>query len=423
MAPKLSQEARMTIGELLRRGWSRVAIGETLGVTEGAVRYHERRRREDAVDGRRGRQRHCAEALAAEIEAWFLADPRRRERLNLAALHEYLVQEHDYAGSLRSVQRYFRAHQPVPKQRARRRVETPPGAQGQADWAFFPGAVIARQAVDLLGFHLQLSWSRYAVLVWCLRKDQLTWQEAHLSAFARLGGVPACVRVDNEKTAVVRGAGAWGERNPAYRRFAERARFHIDLCPPRSPEAKGKVERRIRDHRHWLDPRGRAWDDLDELQGWTDGELRRRAERRLCPATGDTVLAAWRQEQPLLGALEALPRPFDVVVSRRVAHDATVRFEGRTYSVPFAQLGREVEVYGCAGEVEIRQGAELVAVHARGTAERILIEAAHYDGPASERVLPPPPLGRMGRRLVEIAALAPEQRPLDLYAALAEVAR
>ena len=38
-------------------------------------------------------------------------------------------------------------------------------------------------------------------------------------------------------------------------------------------------------------------------------------------------------------------------------------------------------------------------------------------------VLAPIPLGRMGRRLQEIADMAPEQRPVDLYAALAEVAR
>ena len=47
----------------------------------------------------------------------------------------------------------------------------------------------------------------------------------------------------------------------------------------------------------------------------------------------------------------------------------------------------------------------------------------HYEGEATEHVLPPTPLGRMGRRLQEIALLAPEQRPLDLHAALAEVAR
>ena len=53
----------------------------------------------------------------------------------------------------------------------------------------------------------------------------------------------------------------------------------------------------------------------------------------------------------------------------------------------------------------------------------MVIDPAHYEGEATERVLPPTPLGRMGKRLQEIAMLAPEQRPLDLYAALAEVAR
>jgi hypothetical protein len=283
--------------------------------------------------------------------------------------------------------------------------------------------IVARRAADLLGFHLQLSWSRFAVLVWSFHKDQLAWQEAHIASFTRLGGVPACVRVDNEKTAVVRGAGAWGEHNPAYRRFAQRARFHIDLCPPRAPEAKGKIERRIRDHRHWLDPRFREWDSLAELQAWSDQQVWQRAKRRLCPATGSPVAEAWEQERPLLGELVTLPRPFDVVVSRRVAHDCTVRFEGRTYSVPFALLGRELEIYGCSGEVEMRHQDALVATHPRATTERIVLDPAHYEGEATLDVLPPTPLGRMGRRLAELAALVPEQRPLDLYAALAEVAR
>lgn len=148
-----------------------------------------------------------------------------------------------------------------------------------------------------------------------------------------------------------------------------------------------------------------------------------RAKRRLCPATGSPVAEAWEQERPLLGELVTLPRPFDVVVSRRVAHDCTVRFEGRTYSVPFALLGRELEIYGCSGEVEMRHQDALVATHPRATPERIVLDPAHYEGEATLDVLPPTPLGRMGRRLAELAALVPEQRPLDLYAALAEVAR
>jgi hypothetical protein len=91
--------------------------------------------------------------------------------------------------------------------------------------------------------------------------------------------------------------------------------------------------------------------------------------------------------------------------------------------VPFALLGRDVEIYGCSGEVEIRHQSRLVASHARGTAQRIVLDPAHYEGEATAEVLPPVPLGRMGRRLAELAALVPEQRPLDLYAALAEAAR
>jgi transposase len=36
----------------------------------------------------------------------------------------------------------------------------------------------------------------------------LAWLGCHTEAFRRLGGVPATVRIDNEKTAVVKGAGA-----------------------------------------------------------------------------------------------------------------------------------------------------------------------------------------------------------------------
>jgi hypothetical protein len=65
----------------------------------------------------------------------------------------------------------------------------------------------------------------------------------------------------------------------------------------------------------------------------------------------------------------------------------------------------------------------VVACHARHTRSRLLIDPAHYEGPGDERVEAPVPLGKMGRRLEEIAAMVPERRPLDLYAALAEVAR
>ena len=158
--------------------------------------------------------------------------------------------------------------------------------------------------------------------------------------------------VDNEKTAVARGAGPWSVLNPAYARYARQVRFHIDPCLPRAPEAKGKVERRILDRRVGCSPYGRHWDSLEELQGWSDERGLQRWESRLCPATGESVLESFARERAHLGPLPRLPEPFDISVTRPVNKDAIVHFESRQYHVPIAFVGRRVEVRGCANSVQ-----------------------------------------------------------------------
>lgn len=390
-----------------------------LGVAEGSVRYCLRRQAAGEADGRR-RQRSSVADLHDVVASWLESQDGR---CNLAALHDHLVEEHGFGGSLRAVQRYFRQRFPKPRVRARRRVETPPGAQAQVDWAEFRGVWLGGRKVDLYALHVQLSHSRYGAIAWSLGKDQLSWQAAHNVALRRLEGVPATLRVDNEKTAVSRGAGAWGEINNSYRRYAQAVRFHVDACQPRSPEHKGKVERRIRDHRLGYDPRRRHWNELGELQEWTDQRSERSAARRRCPATGTTVLEAWIMEKQYLQPLPILPEPFDIAVRRPVGIDCMVHFEARQYSVPFRYADRHVEVRGCACTVQFLADRQVVAEHPRGTEERILINPAHFEGAATDRILPPLPLGRMGRRLQEIAQMPPQHRPIDLYASLAEVAR
>lgn len=410
----------MAVKTLAVRGTSKSEIARLLGVSEGAVRYHVRRLDAGTLDGR-ARQAFKAQAYAAAIETW---RAHQAGRINLAALHAWLCREHGYAGSLRSLQRYWRRVYPAPPIRARRRVETPPGAQAQVDWAHFPGVVIGTAAVDLLALHMVLSWSRKEAIVWSTSKDLLAWLGCHTACFARLGGVPATVRVDNEKTAVVRGAGAWGTIHPSYRRYGVMLRFHVDACAPRQPQAKGKVERRVRDQRWAIDPYGQAFSDLAALQSWTDARLETLAAARQCPATGSSVAEAWRRERRRLTPLpETLPDPFDALATRRVGRDGLVAFEGRQYSVPFRFVGQDVEVRGGAGTVQVFKAGARVAAHPRGTAARLVIDQAHYDGASTGRVIAPPPLGRLGARIQELALTPVAQRSIDLYAALAEVAR
>lgn len=136
------------------------------------------------------------------------------------------------------------------------------------------------------------------------------------------------------RIAVSRGAGPWSDINESYGSYARSVGFHVDACLPRLPEHKGKVERRVE-----VLPRlavtTRRYTSLAELQAATDDALERQSQHRLCPATGLTIDASCQAEQRSLRALPMLPEVFDVVVTRTVALDCTIRFEDRTYSVPF----------------------------------------------------------------------------------------
>jgi transposase len=418
---RLDVEGRTAMAVLLERGHSQSAVARLLGVTEGTVRYHRKRGAVTAVDGRSKLELKAA-AHAEAIAFW--RDQQEDGGANLAALHDWLRREHRYDGSLRSVQRYWKRTFPAPAIRARRRVETPAGAQAQVDWAEFPGVVLGDEVVDLVALIVTLSWSRKRAVVWARSKDMLSWQACQIACFERLGGVPAVLRIDNVKTAIAKGAGAWGVINETYRRFAVQLTFHVDACQPRHPRGKGKVERHVRDLRGTVDPRREAFDSLEALQAVTDARLEERATRLRCPTTGTSIAEAWEQERRLLTPLpETLAEPFDVVVRRPVGVDCLVSFEGRQYSVPFRFARQEVEVRGLAGRVQILKGAAVIAEHARHTAQLIVRCEAHYEGEDTTSVRAPMPLGRMGRRLAEIAASNVQHRSLDLYARLAEVAR
>ena len=167
-----------------------------------------------------------------------------------------------------------------------------------------------------------------------------------------------------------------------------------------------------------------AWQSIEELQEWTDEQINTGAQKTKCPATGTSVFEAWKEEKRVLTPLpDPIWLPFDVALTRRVGIDGLVAFEGRQYSVPFHLVREHVEVHGCAQTVQFLHGGNIVAEHERGTPERILINPMHYEGPSTDRVNAPQPLGRMGRRIMELAAEPVAYRSIDYYHALAEVAR
>ena len=349
-------------------------------------------------------------------------------RCEARQLYDVLGREYGFRGSYQAVRRYLRRRFGSPAIQAVRRVELPPGVQAQHDW-FDATARIAGEPLACYGLIGVLSFSR-ATFVWVSpTMTQLAWQSGHLGLFARYGGVPLWVRIDNLKTGVAQGAGPTAVLNPTFQRFAAACGFQVDPCRARMGQDKGKVERQVRtDRSAFADLFLQDWPSWAALQAALDARASELHARRRSPATGTSVAEALGAERPALRSLPALSEPFDVVVARRVSRDCLVSFEGRRYSVPFAWVGRTVEVLGTAQDVVIQAEHQVLARHPRHTTRRLVLEPRHYDGPSTPRVVAPPPLGRRGRQqlahwlgLPEPAAVA---LPLAAYVApVEEVAR
>lgn len=416
----------MTLQVLKEKGESNRAIAKRLGVAESVVRYHLKRQATGSQDGRKKQVLLIDKlGLAEVVRHWWQRQldslPSGRSP-NINGLWLFLSEEHNFSGSYKAVQKYVRRVFLKPKLRAFRRVETPPGAQTQSDW-MEAKVNIGFGREKLYGFLMTLSHSRMKSLIWSRSMNQLAWQHVHTEAFQRLGGVAAVNRIDNLKTGVAHGAGSTGKINESYQAYARTMGFHVDPHQVRQPQQKGKVERGVRSVRKLIDL-NRNYDSLAELQAHTDEQLRKDSLRRKCPVSGKSVHATWLNEIKLLRELPlTLPEPFDLIRTCNVHKDCTIRFEGRTYSVPFKYAYSSVEVRGCNGFIQIvdRNDGQIVKQYPRQTEQLLFVDADCYSGLQSDEVVVPERLGRVARKLEEIAGLPVQLRSIDIYAQLSEV--
>lgn len=428
---KLRREHIMIAREMMARDTSQRAAAAHLGVDESTLRYR-LSRAADAPDGRRVRPSALdgwEDAVTAVLTG--LGDgrvvPGGTERAQAQVVHAVLVREHRFPGSYQAVRRYLHRTYPAVPVQAQRRVETPAGVQAQHDWFEWPATIdgTRRSMYGLIG---TLSHSR-ATFVWVSTSmSQLAWQTGHLALFHRYGGVPLWVRIDNLKTGVASGAGPTAVFNPAFVTFSRACGFALDACRAATGSDKGKTERQVRTRRGaFADLLARPWDALAPLQRALDARALEVHARHRCPITGTRVADAFAAERRLLQPVPALHEPFDVVVARQVSRDCLISFEGRRYSVPFTWVQRRVEVRGTARDVVVFADGAEIARHPRGSAARLVLDPAHYDGPSTDRVQAPTPLGRRAR--LQLAALpgwpapAAVARPLSAYVDLIEQAR
>jgi transposase len=239
------REQRVLLRHYLERGLSKAEVARELGVSrrtvynwiasgqldreldDAAVRYSPR----PAVARKLDRFRGIVEARLAEFPQ--LTATRVLDEIRAAG----------YAGSYTQLKEYVREVRPAPAVDPIVRFETPPGHQGQVDFAEFHLPWGKRYALVVVLAHSRLLWLQFYE-----RQTMAVLMRGLEEAFAFFGGVPAELLFDQMKAVIIDDERANGGRlleNPEFVRFAAHWGFRIRACRPYRAQTKGKVERPI----------------------------------------------------------------------------------------------------------------------------------------------------------------------------------
>jgi transposase len=285
---------------------------------------------------------------------------------------------------------------------AKRRFETPVGAEMQVDWSVFTVLIAGvLRRVHALG--CVLAYSRYLHLRFYRDERQSTLLEALARAFEAFAGVALRVVFDNMATVVL---GRLGKNrtvlwHPRLLDFARHYGFEAFACRVRHPNRKGKDER-IFDFAEKDLLRGSTFQSFEDLNARTDEWVNTIANRRIHGTTRLVPAEAFLAERDFLVRLPEARFAVHEDSVRQVGPDATISVAGTLYTIPhnLANLSVGVRLYAEHFEVLDRQGRiafsrRYVPVEDKG---KLQIDPTHYLG------LPHGPRGNEGpTRTAELA--------------------
>ena len=217
-----------------------------------------------------------------------------------------------YPGGYDQVKRHVREVRPREQAEAPVRFETPPGHQGQVDFAEFRLPWGRRHALMVV-----LGYSRRLWLRFYERQTMGVVIRGIEESFAFFGGVPAELLFDQMKAVVIadeRGSGGRLVENPEFRGFSDHWGFRIRACRPYRAQTKGKVERPVRYVRGNFFY-GRDFVSDDDLNARARQWLDDVANVRVHGTLGERIDDRFARERSLLGPLAphlyrpVVPRP------------------------------------------------------------------------------------------------------------------
>ena len=328
-----------------------------------------------------------------------------------------------YAGGYTILKDWLQPQRNAARVVAVRRFETPPGKQAQVDWGHLGWLEKQSEERKLWGFTLTLGYSRMMMAEAALDQKLGTLLRMHEEAFRQLGGVPEEILYDRMKTVWQetdeRGEIVW---NPVFLGLRALLGLHAAAVPAVSgaDEGQGRIGREVRAAELSVRLAGARAGLLWRTSTPSCGSGSGRWPTSACtgPRTS-TVMARWDADQMRFAAAGPDGRRIPTSTTSCARWRATPTSPGRGAATRCRGATR-AKRSGCetgGGDVEVRYGAERIAVHAHGAAA----PPGDHCGRSTTQGFRWAPPGRSGKTLVHIRETAPvvEIRPLAAYESVA----
>jgi predicted transcriptional regulator len=310
---------------------------------------------------------HSLDAFQERIAAWV------KKEFSYVVMHRLIARE--YICSEATVRRYVKKN--FRKAPAAVMVrDTVAGETMEVDFGYlgltYDHDTGKRRKTYLFSGRLNHSRKTYREIVF--NQKQETFFTCHVRTFEYFGGVPCKVVPDNLKAAVIRASFESPLVNRVYHALAEHYGFLINPCLPRCPEHKGGVENDIKYVKRNFWPffceeqleKGRETPLAGDIQGELDLWTREVAETRLIGGVGRTVDEIFvTEEKPVLLPLPGARWEQISWACAKVQENWRIQFQKAFYSVPYAYIGKTVQVMATLTAVHIFLSGKEITVHSR----------------------------------------------------------
>lgn len=207
------------------------------------------------------------------------------------------------------------------------------------------------------------------------------WIGSHIRMLAHFGAAPFVLVPDNLKSGVTRACRYEPDLNPSYLELAKHYGIAVVPARARKPRDKAKVEGGVLIVERWILAclRNRAFFSLVELNVAISELLARLNQRPFKKLPGCRHDLFRTQDVPAMRPLPEKPYAFAEWKKVRVNVDYHIEVAERLYSVPYALIGKQLDVRYTQQTIEIMHRGERIASHARlhGGGSRYATQSEH----------------------------------------------